>query len=78
MRLRDDKSGYDYICTHLDDFKCVAKDPGMWIDRISSTFFVKESGPRSYYLGNDYTCHAEHDMWTYSSKTYAAKAVAHV
>ena len=58
MRLRDDKSGYDYICTHVDDFKFVAKDPGMWIDRISSTFFVRESGPSSYYLGNDYTYHA--------------------
>ena len=21
MRLRDEKDGYDYICTHVDDFK---------------------------------------------------------
>ena len=48
----------------------------MWIDCISSIFFIKESGPRFYYLGNDYTYHAEHDMWTYSAKTFATQAVA--
>ena len=26
MRLRDKKDGYDYICSHVDDFKIVAKD----------------------------------------------------
>ena len=29
MRLRDDKTGYDYICTHVVDFKVVAKDPSI-------------------------------------------------
>ena len=78
MRLYNDKLGYNYICTHADGFNFVAKDLGMWIDCISSTFFIKEPGPRSYYLGNDYTYHEEHDMWTYSVKTYAIKAVTHV
>ena len=27
MILRDDKTGYDYICTHVDDFTIAAKDP---------------------------------------------------
>ena len=36
MRLRNNKTGYDYICTHVDDFKVVAKKPSYWIDHIAS------------------------------------------
>ena len=78
MRLRDDETGYDYICTHVDDFKVVAKEPEMWIDRIAGAFLIKEHGPRKYYLGNDYTYHAEHDIWTYSCATYAKEAIAKI
>ena len=78
MRLRDEKDGYDYICTHVDDFKVVAKEPGMWIERIAGAFLIKEHGPRNYYLGNDYTFHDGEDMWTYGCQTYAKEAVAKV
>ena len=78
MRLRDDKTGYDYICTHVDDFKVVAKDPIKWIDRIAGAFLIKEHGPRNYYLGNDYFYHDDHDVWTYGCKTYATEAIAKV
>ena len=78
MRLRDDDSGYDYICTHVDDFKVVAKHPEIWIERIAGAFLIKEHGPRNYYLGNDYTLHDNFNMWTYGSKTYAKEAVAKV
>ena len=78
MRLRDDESGYDYICTHVDDFKVVAKNPGHWIERIAGAFLIKEHGPRGYYLGNDYMCHENFDVWTYGSKTYAKEAVSKV
>ena len=78
MRLREDKSGFDYICTHVDDFKVVAYDAKMWMDKISNTLFLKEQGPRSYYLGNDYTYHDGQDIWTYGAKTYCRDAVARV
>ena len=78
MRMRDTKDGYDYICTHVDDFKVVAKDPNLWVERIASIFLIKEHGPRNYYLGNDYTYHENHDMWTYGVQTYAKEAVARV
>ena len=29
MRMQDDESSYNYISTHIDDFKCVAKYPSM-------------------------------------------------
>jgi hypothetical protein len=41
MRLRKMKDGYDYICTHVDDFKIVAKEPERWHDQISSSFLLK-------------------------------------
>jgi hypothetical protein len=27
MQLHEQKDGYDYICTHVDDFKVVAREP---------------------------------------------------
>ena len=75
--LRDDESRYDYICTHVDDFKVVAKDPMIWIECIAGAFcLIKEHGPRNYYLDNDYRYHETFDMWMYGSKTYAKEAVS--
>ena len=45
MRLRDDHSGYDYLCTHVDDFKIVAADPDRWIEHIKAVFHIKSVGP---------------------------------
>ena len=78
MRMRDNEDGFDYICTHVDDFKVVAKDAGMWIDRIAGAFLVKSHGPRSYYLGNDYHFHDGANLWTYSASTYTKEAIARV
>jgi hypothetical protein len=41
MQLCKMKDGYDYICTHVDDFKIVAKEPEQWHDQISSLFFTQ-------------------------------------
>ena len=38
MRLRHSEEGYDYICTHVDDFKIVAKDPDYWLVKIKEKF----------------------------------------
>ena len=78
MRLRDNTSGYDYICTHMDNFKVTAKDSSIWIEQISSIFIVKWYGPRICYLGNDYAYHDTQYMWIYGSQTYAKEAVARV
>jgi len=78
MRMRDTKDGFDYICTHVDDFKVVAKEPMQWIDRIAGAFLIKEHGPRLYYLGNDYTYHDGQDVWTYGCQTYSKEAVSRV
>ena len=54
MCLREKRDGYDYICTHVDDFKVVARDPKHWMDLIENKFVLKSVGPPSYYLGTDY------------------------
>ena len=68
-------NGYDFICTHVDDFKIVADNPYHYLTLISSALFVKSHGPREYYLGNDYTHHPQHHVWTYNCKTYEEEAV---
>ena len=76
--MHDSSDGYNYICTHTNDFKVVAKDSTVWIDYIASVFLIKELRPCKYYLGNGYTYHDGQDMWTYGSLTYVADAVLHV
>ena len=64
MILRANARGYDYTCAHIDEFKIVAKDSSPWIDCISSTFIVKEHGPRNYYLVDGYTYYATGPVYT--------------
>ena len=66
---------YNYICTHVDDFKIVADSPEIYLNDISKVLFVKSHGSWSYYLGNNFTYHDTHDIWTYSCKTYKTEAI---
>jgi hypothetical protein len=75
MRLREMKDGYDYICTHVDDFKIVAKEPEWWRDQISSSFLLKSIGPPSYYLGNDYNWSEEEKAWVLGCATYIKECI---
>ena len=78
MRLRDAKDGCDYIYTHIDNFKLVAKDADSWLQKISHTFLVKSHGPRSYYLVNNYTYREDLDVWTYGGREYTRDAIGRV
>ena len=46
MRKRETCDGYDYICTHVDDFKIVAREPSRWQEQISAAFLLKSVGPQ--------------------------------
>ena len=78
MRLCDTQDGYDYICTHVDNFKMVAKDPDYWLLIVKEHFLVKSARQPNYYLGIDFCFEDNKGLWTVSSKTYAAKAVGKV
>ncbi|GFH49047.1 hypothetical protein CTEN210_05523 [Chaetoceros tenuissimus] len=71
-------NGYDYICTHVDDFKVIADRPEDYIDRIATAFFIKEQGPPEYYLGNDYKFYEDFNAWTFSAETYEKEAIRKV
>ena len=78
MRLRDDKSGYDYVCTHVDDFKIVARDPDRWKTQIAAAFLLKSVGPPSYYLGNDYNFSVQENAWVISCGTYIKECIRRI
>ena len=61
IQMCGDCTGYDYICTHVDDFKIVACDPDCWLTQISGVFLLKSTGPPSYYLGNNYMWSPTHN-----------------
>jgi hypothetical protein len=75
MRLREEADGYDYICTHVDDFKVVARNPQRWVDEISAVFLLKSVGPPSYYLGNDYNWSEQYSAWELGCFTYVKECV---
>ena len=47
---------YEYICTHVDDFMAVSKDPDRIMEKIENVYLSKDSSkePPECYLGNDY------------------------
>ena len=78
MRLREDESGYDYLCTHVDDFKVVAKDPQRWVNAIAGAFQLKCSGAPDYYLGMDYYFDDDNKVWLTGSKTYVEECIRRI
>ena len=62
----------------MDDFKIVECKPEMWLNYIQGAFLVKESGPRKYYLSNDYTYQEQYAHWTYGNTAYTKEAIARV
>ena len=41
-RLRDDKSGYDYLAHHVDDFIIAAKDPNIYLQKLKLSLIFLE------------------------------------
>lgn len=78
MRLRDTNDCYDYLCTHVDDFKIVAKDPQRWVDAIAEKFTLKNSGPPDHYLGNDYQWSSSENVWVLGSQTYIKECIRRI
>jgi hypothetical protein len=75
MRLHESVDGYNYICTHVDDFKIIAKHPEHWMDMVKGTFLVKESGEPNHYLGKNYEYHTKQDIWTVGAATFTKESI---
>jgi len=50
MQLPEEADGYEYIFTHVEDFKIVACNPSHWLNLIKGTFLVKSDGPPAFLL----------------------------
>ncbi|MGH7955002.1 MAG: reverse transcriptase domain-containing protein, partial [Gloeomargaritales cyanobacterium] len=75
-RDRGDGTGYDYICTHVDDLLVFAKDPKQYIDVLSEKYTLRDVKRPDYYLGNSFTNNGEH--WYSSAGTYLKEAIARI
>jgi hypothetical protein len=78
MRLRESKDGYDYICTHVDDFKVIARAPERWTEQIAGIFHLKSVGSPTYYLGNDYHWNAEEGVYFLGCNTYIKECLRRI
>ena len=77
IKLADSKDHYEYLCTHVDDFMIVSKEPQIIMDLIEAEYNIKGKGPPDYYLGNDYKKHPNGN-WVVGCKKYLCEAIRRV
>jgi hypothetical protein len=77
IRLNEKGDCYDYVCTHVDDFMIVGRDPQAVMDMIQAIYAVKSIGPPDYYLGNDYKKDRK-GRWCIGCKKYLVEAIKRV
>ena len=78
MRMREPKDGYDYICTHVDDFKVVALDANRWCTEMAKKFQLKIVEKPRYYLGANYEYSKLHKAYHIGCQTYIKECVRKV
>ena len=67
---------YNYVATHVDNFKIVAKDPDSIMASLEHKYMIKDDGLPKYYLGNNYC--PQKGKWMVGCKKYVVKAVHQV
>lgn len=77
IRLSKDKSYYEYVCSHVDDFCIFSRDPESIMKQIKSVFTVKSEGPPEYYLGNDFKKDRK-GRWCIGCKTYIKEGIRRI
>ena len=75
MCIREDRTGHDYIYTHIDEFKVMVKNPKRWCDELATKFHLKVLEDPTYYLGLDYPYSERHKAWKAGSSRYVKEYV---
>jgi hypothetical protein len=77
-RKSEDGPHYEYVCTHVDDFKVAAKAEGLKsiMEKIKAEYSVRGDGPLEYYLGNDYKMY--NGMYAVGCKKYIKESLRRV
>ena len=63
------------MCTHVDDFKVVTKDPEKWTKSIGLKFQLKIVEKPRYYLGTDYTYSHDFKSHHIDCQTYIKESI---
>ena len=74
FRLSEDKTHYEYLCTHVDDFCIFARDPNKIMKLLQEVYTIKSIGPRDYYLGNDFKKDSK-GRWSMGCKKYIVESL---
>ena len=68
---------YDYICTYIDDFMVMAKEPMQYMKVLQEKYSICNIKEPKDYLGVIY--HGSHDgTWSTSFSKYPKEAVSHI
>ncbi len=77
IKPRSDESGYDYICTYVDDFLIIAKDAWQYMRELQRIYNIKDPKHPEIYLGALYTGSPK-ENWTITAKNYIKEAIEQV
>jgi hypothetical protein len=75
----EDKKGYEYICTQVDNFMIVAKWPELIMQKLQEVYYYaigeKLITKPNYYIGNDYK-KDQKGQWCIGCKKYLQEAIS--
>ena len=77
LKNRKDDTGYDYICTYVDDFMIVVKDPLKYMMTLQGRYNVWDIQEPADYLGVTYTGSPD-GHWTINFKKYIKEGISHL
>ena len=75
--IKKNRDEYEYLCTHVDDFMIVSRNPQPVMDELERLYTIKGKGPPDYYLGNDYK-KQKNGRWAVGCKKYLVEALKRV
>ena len=67
-------NSYNYICSYVDNFMIVSKNPATIMEEIKQVYTVISVGPPEYYFGNNYK-KDQKECWSIGYKKYIFKAI---
>ena len=74
IKDRGGGTGYDHICTHVDNLLVVAKDPNQHMDLLATKHNLRDVGPPECHLGN--SCRRlDNGKWVVSAGKHIKEAV---
>jgi hypothetical protein len=74
-KLRDDKSRYDYLARHVDDFIIAAKNPDIYMKQLKTEYDDSGNNIPDFYLGMNVDVSLDDTGWVHSAYKYTSKCL---